>query len=103
MLFRSTPTLSIVVEREELIRKFVSKDYWEVKAEFIAAAGVYEGRWFDPKFKKDVAEPDARENRLWSEAAAQSIVTACRGKKANVTEESKPATQLAPQLFDLAN
>ena len=98
-----TPTLSIVVEREELIRKFISKDYWEVKAEFIAAAGVYEGRWFDPKFKKDVAEPDARENRLWSEAAAQSIVTACRGKKASVTEESKPATQLAPQLFDLTS
>jgi DNA topoisomerase-3 len=98
-----TPTLSIVVEREELIRKFISKDYWEVKAEFIAAAGVYEGRWFDPKFKKDVTAPDARENRLWSEAAAQSIVAACRGKKASVTEESKPATQLAPQLFDLTS
>ena len=98
-----TPTLSIVVEREELIRKFISKDHWEVKAEFIAAAGVYEGRWFDPKFKKDAAEPDARENRLWSEAAAQSIVAACRGKKASVTEEAKPATQLAPQLFDLTS
>ena len=98
-----TPTLSIVVEREELIRKFISKDYWEVKAEFIAAAGVYEGRWFDPKFKKDLAEPDARENRLWSEAAAQSIVAACRNKKASVLEEAKPATQLAPQLFDLTS
>jgi DNA topoisomerase-3 len=98
-----TPTLSIVVEREELIRKFVSKDYWEVKAEFIAAAGTYEGRWFDPKFKKDGAEPDGRENRLWSEAAAQSIVAACRTKKASVTEEAKPATQLAPQLFDLTS
>ena len=98
-----TPTLSIVVEREELIRKFISKDYWEVKAEFIAAAGVYEGRWFDPKFKKDVAAPDARENRLWSEAAAQSIVAACRDKKASVREEAKPATQLAPQLFDLTS
>ncbi|WP_114697842.1 DNA topoisomerase III [Polynucleobacter necessarius] len=98
-----TPTLSIVVEREELIRKFGSKDYWEVKAEFMAASGVYEGRWFDPKFKKDVTEPDARENRLWSEAAAQSIVTACRGKKASVTEEAKPARQLAPQLFDLTS
>ena len=98
-----TPTLSIVVEREELIRKFISKDYWEVKAEFIAAAGVYEGRWFDPKFKKDVAAPDARENRLWSEAAAQSIVAACRDKKASVKEEAKPATQLAPQLFDLTS
>jgi DNA topoisomerase-3 len=98
-----TPTLSIVVEREELIRKFISKDYWEVKADFLASAGIYEGRWFDPKFKKDAAEPDLRENRLWSVAAANSIVAACRNKKASVREESKPATQLAPQLFDLTS
>jgi DNA topoisomerase III len=98
-----TPTLSIVVQREEQIRKFVSKDYWEVRAEFIAAAGVYEGRWINPDFKKDPTDPDARENRLWSEAAAKSIVAACRGKKGSVSEESKPATQLAPQLFDLTS
>lgn len=98
-----TPTLSVVVTREEQIRKFISKDYWEVRAEFIAAAGIYEGRWFDPKFKKDSAEADQRENRLWSEAAAKSIVAACRGKKGNVKEESKPASQLAPQLFDLTS
>ncbi len=30
-----TPTLTIVVEREEAIRKFVSRDYWEVHAEFV--------------------------------------------------------------------
>ena len=47
-----TPTLSIVVEREELIRKFISRDYWEVTAEFICAAGIYQGRWFDPKLKE---------------------------------------------------
>jgi DNA topoisomerase-3 len=98
-----TPTLSVVVTREEQIRKFISKDYWEVRAEFIAAAGIYEGRWFDPKFKKDSAEADQRENRLWSEAAAKSIVAACRGKKGNVKEESRPASQLAPQLFDLTS
>ena len=34
-----TPTLSIVVEREELIRRFISRNYWEVKAEFICAKG----------------------------------------------------------------
>ena len=47
-----TPTLSIVVEREEKIRKHVPRDYWEVKAAFVAAAGTYEGKWFDPKWKK---------------------------------------------------
>ncbi len=101
-----TPTLSIVVEREELIRKFISKDYWEVSAEFICAAGVYQGKWFDPKFKKDskeTADPEKKESRLWSEAAAASIVAACHDKPGKVTEESKPSTQAAPQLFDLTS
>ena len=101
-----TPTLSIVVEREELIRKFISKDYWEVSAELICAAGVYQGKWFDPKFKKDskeTADPEKKESRLWSEAAAASIVAACHDKPGKVTEESKPSTQAAPQLFDLTS
>ncbi|MGT2459389.1 DNA topoisomerase III [Cupriavidus basilensis] len=96
-----TPTLSIVVEREEKIKKFVPRDYWEVRAEFIAAAGLYEGRWFDPKFKKNEFDPEARESRLWSEAEAKSIVAACRDKTGTVTEESKPSTQQSPALFDL--
>jgi len=96
-----TPTLSIVVEREEKIKHFVPRDYWEVHAEFIAAAGLYEGRWFDPKFKKSEFDPEARESRLWSEAEAKSIVAACRDKPGTVTEESKPSTQQSPALFDL--
>ena len=102
-----TPTLSIVVEREEAIRKFVSRDFWEVRAEFIAAAGIYEGRWIDPAFKKaskaESSDPELKESRLWSEAAALSVVTACQGKSGKVTEESKPSTQAAPQLFDLTS
>jgi DNA topoisomerase-3 len=102
-----TPTLSIVVEREELIRKFISRDYWEVSAEFICAAGIYQGKWFDPKFKKEskdvAADPEKKESRLWSEAAAASIVAACHDKAGKVTEESKPSSQAAPQLFDLTS
>lgn len=97
-----TPTLSIVVEREELIRKFIPKDYWEISAEFICAKGIYEGKWFDPKFKKD-QDVDRKDNRLWSEAAAASIVAACINKTGKVREESKPSTQAAPQLFDLTS
>ena len=102
-----TPTLSIVVEREELIRKFISRDYWEVTAEFICAAGIYQGKWFDPKFKKEskdtAADPEKKDSRLWSETAAASIVAACHDKSGKVTEESKPSTQAAPQLFDLTS
>src|SRR5213592_2126702 len=40
-----TPTLAILVEREEKIKKFVAKPYWEVHATFDAKAGQYPGRW----------------------------------------------------------
>ncbi|NLP61123.1 DNA topoisomerase III [Paraburkholderia sacchari] len=98
-----TPTLSIVVEREEKIRRFVPRDYWEVRAEFVCAAGFYEGRWYDPKFKKDELDPEKRDSRLWSLPAAETIVAACHGREGTVTEESKPSTQLSPALFDLTS
>jgi DNA topoisomerase-3 len=98
-----TPTLSIVVEREEKIKKFVARDFWEVRADFVCAAGVYEGRWLDIKHKKDENDPEKRAERLWSQAAADSIVSACRGKQGKVSEESKPTTSTAPPLFDLTS
>ena len=98
-----TPTLSIVVEREEKIKRFIPRDYWEVRAEFVCAAGMYEGRWLDTTFKKDETDPEKRAERLWSKAAAESIVAACRGKTGAVTEESRPSTSMAPALFDLTS
>ncbi len=97
-----TPTLSIVVEREEKIKKFVARNYWEVRADFVVAAGVYEGRWFDPGFKRD-EDLERRESRLWGPAAADSIVAACRGKHGRVSEEAKPSSSAAPGLFDLTS
>ncbi|MFC3107559.1 DNA topoisomerase III [Undibacterium arcticum] len=98
-----TPTLSIVVEREEKIKAFVPRDFWEVRADFVCAAGIYEGRWLDTKHKKDELDPEKRAERLWSKAAADSIVAACRGRQGSVTEESKPTTSMAPALFDLTS
>jgi DNA topoisomerase-3 len=95
-----TPTLSIVVEREEKIRRHVPRDYWEVKAQFVAAAGSYEGKWFDPKFKKGDDE-HARADRLWDEKSAQAIRAACLGQNATVVDEAKPSTQASPLLYDL--
>ena len=51
-----TPTLAILVEREEKIKKFSARDYCEVHATFTARAGDYPGRWFDEKFTKDESE-----------------------------------------------
>ena len=98
-----TPTLAIVSERESKIREFVSRDFWEVRATFVAAAGLYEGKWFDPDFKKDPHDAEKRDTRLWSETAAKTVVAACRAQNGEVSEESKPSTQLSPQLFDLTS
>lgn len=98
-----TPTLAIVVEREEQIRKFVSRDYWEVHGTFLAQAGEYPGKWFDPKWKKDEDDAEKKADRVWSQKEAQAIADAVRGKAATVTEESKPTTQAAPMLFDLTS
>ena len=97
-----TPTLAILVEREDRIRSFVARDYWEVKARFAAKAGEYIGRWFDPKFKKD-DDGERKAERLWEAAQADAIVNACSGKTGIATEETKPTTQLSPLLYDLTS
>jgi len=96
-----TPTLSIVVEREEKIRKHVSRPYWEVKASFDAQAGQYEGKWTDLKWKKNPDDAEARADRLWTQVDADAIAAAVRGQPASVVDEAKPSTQASPLLYDL--
>jgi DNA topoisomerase-3 len=97
-----TPTLSVVVEREEQIRKFISRDYWEIHASFAVEAGEYPAKWFNPEHKKD-ADAEKKADRVWSEAEALAIAHAVRHKTATVTEESKPTTKASPGLFDLTS
>ncbi|MBZ0133827.1 MAG: DNA topoisomerase III [Rhodocyclaceae bacterium] len=97
-----TPTLAILVEREERIRAFRPRDYWEVEAEFAAVAGAYRGRWFQEKFGKSEDE-HAKPERLWDIKRAEAIRKKCLGKHGTVEEESKPTTQLSPLLFDLTS
>ncbi len=96
-----TPTLSIMVEREEKIRKHVARAYWEIKATFGSQAGQYDGKWFDPKWKKNADDPEQRADRLWDAKSAQAIADAVRGQSASVSEEAKPSSQSAPGLYDL--
>jgi DNA topoisomerase III len=100
-----TPTLAILVEREDRIRKFVSRDYWEIHATFAAAAGSYNGRWFDEKFAKAAKEEDAeaKPERLWDAARAEALREKCAGKPGIATEEAKPTSQISPLLFDLTS
>ena len=100
-----TPTLAILVEREEKIKKFIARDYFEVHATFACKAGEYTGRWFDEKFGRDkkLADGELRAERLWKRAPADAIRAKCEGRSGVVKEESKPSTQLSPLLYDLTS
>ncbi len=107
-----TPTLAILVEREEKIKRFVPKDYWEVHATFGVSEGNYAGRWIDEKFAKakkdqegegDSANVDLRAERLWDAKRAEAIKAKCEGQPGIIEEESKPTTQASPLLFDLTS
>ncbi|MEY2683635.1 MAG: topoisomerase family protein, partial [Pseudomonadota bacterium] len=92
-----TPTLAIVVEREEKIRAFRSRDYWEIHGTFGAQAGS------NKKPTGEGADAEQKADRLWDEASAQAIAQAVRGQPATVSEESKPTTQASGLLYDLTS
>ncbi len=98
-----TPTLAIVVEREEKIKNFIPRPYWEVLATFVAQAGSYKGKWIDEKFNKDKADDEAKPERIWDKTKAEVIKAKCEGKLGEVTESTKSTTQLSPLLFDLTS
>jgi DNA topoisomerase-3 len=98
-----TPTLAILIEREDTIRKFVPRSYWEVHGTFAAKAGNYNGRWFDEKFAKDKKDGEQKAERLWDEKSAEAIRAKCQNKPGVVSEESKPTTEICPLLYDLTS
>ena len=98
-----TPTLAILVEREDRIRSFKPRGYWEIHATFAAAQGDYAGRWFDENFQRTKEDTEARPERVWEEKRAAAIRASCLGRPGVATEEAKPASQLSPLLYDLTS
>src|ERR1041384_7034094 len=58
-----TPTLTIIVDRENKIKEFKPREVHEIIGIFRAAHGEYTGRWFDEAFNKEEGEIE-RTNRL---------------------------------------
>ncbi len=98
-----TPTLAILVEREEKIKKFRSQDYWEIHAAFATENGEYFGKWFDEKFSKDKNNQELKPERLWKLGQAEVIRDKCQGQPGIVSEESKPSKEICPLLYDLTS
>src|SRR6266404_6016565 len=97
-----TPTLAILTEREEKIRHFKPRSYFEVFADFEVKAGNYRGRWFKEDFARD-GDEDARAERIWEQKSADAIKERCLGKTGVANEERKPTTQAPRLLYDLTS
>lgn len=89
-----TPTLAMIVNREEDRNAFVSKPYSTILGKFESGNSEYSGKWFDPELKND-------KDRIWEREKALSIVEKCTGKAGTVSETTKPTTQKCGPLYDL--
>ncbi|QVN18975.1 DNA topoisomerase [Burkholderia pyrrocinia] len=94
-----TPTLMIVVAREEAIRRFQARTFHEVHLKVGLQAGEFVARWQNPEVNR--AEGDPLE-RIWDATLAQAIAKRCgiRGLD-SVADETQPSKRVAPTLFDL--
>ena len=99
-----TPTLAILVEREERIKSFVTRDYWEVHGTFAGKGG----RVSRPLVRRALRAQGRRRRRARRAALGPG---ARRGDPREVPRqagrrhrrESKPTTQAPPLLYDLTS
>ena len=83
-----TPTLAMIVKREDEILKFRPKDYYTVKADFGSFTALYKDR--------------NNQARFFDPAKAKEIADSCKGQKAAVTEIKKTYKFKAPPAaYDL--
>ena len=96
-----TPTLSLLVQRERVRHDFIPRPFINLIGKFQSGDAQYEGKWIDPDFKKDPADPYLRADRLWDPEKAEAVIAACKNQPATVTEKKKKSSQSPPQLYDL--
>ncbi len=82
-----TPTLAMIVQREEEIKKFVPVDYWTIRADF----GDYFGDW---RGKEG--------NRIFDYARAEELLDKLNGHPGKITELRREGkSEPAPLAYDL--
>ncbi|MDN7999980.1 DNA topoisomerase [Burkholderia multivorans] len=105
-----TPTLMLVVAREEAIRTFEPRTYHEVHLTVALQAGEFVARWQAPDRGasrvngSEAVEAGAadRRERIWNVQQANAIAARCAGRDPElVTDDTQLSTRSAPALFDL--
>lgn len=83
-----TPTLALIVKREEEIERFKPEPFWEVKATFLIENERYEGTWH----KEGNTRIDQGE-------MADKIVSFCEGKSAELIDVQRTKKDILPPFF----
>lgn len=90
-----TPTLALLVQRQEDINRFVPIPYCEVHAEFLSGSNKYIGQYYRMIDDKAVT-------RINTKDEAQTIASKVAGQSSVITEVSTQLiTQPPPQLYNL--
>lgn len=94
-----TPVLTLVVEREQEIRNFVPKDYWEIIGRFGIESGEYLSKW--QRTSTEQGADGEEKNRFYSLEQAKSILSRCQSlPPTKVEETTSPVREKAPKLFN---
>lgn len=93
-----TPTLAIIVNRQEEIDNFVPKDYWEVVLSLTQGRGLIKAKWFTMK-----DDGKTKETHIDHEAQALEIQERCKPYSEAIIEKitKNQKKQLPPLLYDL--
>lgn len=89
-----TPTLAIIVKREEERNKFVPQKFWTISADFDNKGVGYQGKWFTGDSKE-------RQKQIFDEKKVKEILAKCKGKSGTIEESTAPSQQKCGQLYDL--
>ena len=95
-----TPTLAILVRRENEIQNFKPRPFWTAKGIFEVQGETYEGMWIREDFKKG-DDVDDRADRIWDKALADLVRERCKGKPGQATDKTRESREAPPTLFDL--
>ncbi|MCQ2063003.1 MAG: DNA topoisomerase III [Fibrobacter sp.] len=89
-----TPTLAIIVKREEERMRFTPQKFWSITADFDNKGVAYQGKWFTGDSKE-------RQKQVFDEKKAKEILAKCKGKTGTIEESTAPSQQKCGQLYDL--
>ena len=92
-----TPTLAIIVKREEERQEFKPQKFWTIEADFDNDGNAYQGKWFTTGKE----EGKDRVKQIFDEKKASAILDKCKGKPGKIEETTVPTQQKCGQLYDL--